>query len=52
MKQLPESEIYYSLLSPEGEYISYGIDYSAYIIILIEDVNIKSKLLDLLLEYG
>jgi dimethylaniline monooxygenase (N-oxide forming) len=52
MKQLPKSEAQYSLLSPEGGYMSHGVDYSAYMATLAEDIGAKPKLLYLLLEYG
>ena len=41
MKQLPKSEAHYSLLSPEGGYMSHGVDYSAYMATLAEDIGAK-----------
>jgi dimethylaniline monooxygenase (N-oxide forming) len=52
MKQLPKPEANYSLPSPEGGYMSHGVDYSAYMATLAEDIGAKPKLLYLLLEYG
>jgi dimethylaniline monooxygenase (N-oxide forming) len=52
MEQLPTSEAHYSLMSPEGGYMSHGVDYSAYMATLAEDIGAKPKLLYLLQEYG